>query len=59
VPIDLAIPGTGVAFRANNSLANVFGESGLASGGSGVGFSVPDTAIWSASAKNCQSGADL
>jgi hypothetical protein len=40
-PIDLAAPCSGVVLRTNSSLAGVFGESGFASGGSGVGFSVP------------------
>jgi hypothetical protein len=37
----MAIPGSGVGFRANNSLASVFGESGFARSGGGVGFNVP------------------
>ena len=34
-------PGSGVSLRANSSFAGVFGESGSASGGSGLGLSVP------------------
>src|SRR5437764_13727293 len=33
--------GAGVPRRPNNSFAGVFGSSGLASGGSGLGLSVP------------------